>query len=786
MVRSRGGVTASVLVLVVAASCTSTPEARPTRTIEGAGGTLRVGLLGDGGISGWCPVLACGMTYDPQSTTFVDVFELNRCCFVRTLLSYNGGSVADGGTVVRPDLATTLPTVSSDGLTWTFHLRSGVHYAPPFADTEIVAVDFIRSLERAFSPASAAVPWAHGRAIGGYWMDQYLLDVVAGARAFADGNAEHVTGLEAPEPHTLVVHLTRPTGDLPNRMAIASLGPIPENPARPDDPFGVAQGHDFDYGDVIVSSGPYMFEGSEKLSFEPAPADQQPATGNGPDMATLVRNPSWSAANDTIRTPRPDRIEFYVVRSPDEAEALVRSSALDVVMNWPASLHVASRWREDPELRDRVVVAPADGTTFLLLNLAIAPFDDVHVRRAMNLVVDREAIAEAMNAGESEQAQDPFTHLALDSYEDNLLVSYSPPGVVPMGDVAAARDEMRLSGYDTDGDGRCDASVCSAIRLVVHASAQFSDAAHLAAKRSREIGLELEVDSLGDDEFFPLFDDPLPSHVPALMFGWYKDYPNASTFFPVLLDGDNIGRSNWSMTGASDALLRRNGYTVEGVPSVDDRIEACEALLYGAQTRCWAELDQYLTEQIVPWVPLTQSLHGWLFSSRVRDISIDASTGIPLPAIERLRIEGPSPASPPPIPPVSEAAPIPDGVYRTEVTIDDIVAAGGFDDQFEDVGTFTITLRDGWFVWHQRGDDPIFNPIAVGRYEGSNTDVTFRIDTPVFNAGELSDLTWRIEGDAIVFDLDRCTGAAAKEPPFCAFQTALFTAQPWERVSDVA
>ena len=100
------------------------------------------------------------MTYDPQSTTFTDAFELSRCCFVRTLVTYNGGSVEDGGTVVRPDLATALPTVSPDGLTWTFHLRSGVHYAPPFEDTEIVAGDFIRSFERALSPASA------GRSLG--------------------------------------------------------------------------------------------------------------------------------------------------------------------------------------------------------------------------------------------------------------------------------------------------------------------------------------------------------------------------------------------------------------------------------------------------------------------------------------------------------------------------------------------------------------------------------------------------------------------------------------------
>ncbi|MEP6639154.1 MAG: hypothetical protein ABJC39_07370, partial [Chloroflexota bacterium] len=43
-----------------------------------------------------------------------------------------------------------------------------------------------------------------------------------------------------------------------------------------------------------------------------------------------------------------------------------------------------------------------------------------------------------------------FTHLALDSYEDNLLLSYAPPGVGRSPNIAAAREEMSQSRYDTD------------------------------------------------------------------------------------------------------------------------------------------------------------------------------------------------------------------------------------------------------------------------------------------------------------------------------------------------
>ncbi len=67
-------------------------------------------------------------------------FELFRCCLLRTLMSYNGQPTSEGGAELRPDLADGLPEVSPDGLTWTFRLKPGIRYAPPFADREIVAV----------------------------------------------------------------------------------------------------------------------------------------------------------------------------------------------------------------------------------------------------------------------------------------------------------------------------------------------------------------------------------------------------------------------------------------------------------------------------------------------------------------------------------------------------------------------------------------------------------------------------------------------------------------------
>jgi hypothetical protein len=324
--------------------------------------------------------------------------------------------------------------------------------------------------------------------------------------------------------------------------------------------------------------------------------------------------------------------------------------------------------------------------------------------------------------------------------------------------------------------------------LAVHASdVSRVRAAEVIRSELRAVGIDVRVDRQSDDDYFAGQDPGV--HVALRMDNWIKDFPSASTFFPVLLKGSSVGRTNLSMLGATPAQLRKYGYAVRSVPSADARIEACEEQVFDAQTRCWAQLDQYLSEQVVPWVPLTEELTGWLHSTRVTRAPIDASVSLPVPALDNVRLRAEptsavaSPSSPPP---GASSSVLPDGVYRVTLSIGDLVRFGLPKDDEEDTGTFTVVLKDGWFLWHQRGDATIFNPIALGRVEGAGNQVRFDELQPYYNAGTFSDVTWRADGDSLVFDLPRCSGVAAKDRFFCGFQKALFTAHPWERVPEVS
>ena len=170
-------------------SCTPA-SGGPSNSIVVRGGTLRV-------------VEPLKFPYDPEpvattldpvmTMSFGDTWEFGRCCLGRTLLSYNGQPTSSGGAELRPDLAAAMPEISTDSLTWTFRLRSGLRYAPPYQSTEILAGDFIRALARTARLSAPGGP--------------PLYSVIQGFDDYAAGKTASIAGLEAPDPHTLVLRL---------------------------------------------------------------------------------------------------------------------------------------------------------------------------------------------------------------------------------------------------------------------------------------------------------------------------------------------------------------------------------------------------------------------------------------------------------------------------------------------------------------------------------------------------------------------------------------------------
>src|SRR6266542_3266974 len=123
---------------LIAAACggTKAPQQKQSTGVK-RGGVLKIGLVSD-----------VHQALDPGREYYTIGWEFLHCCLARTLLAFYLKEDQQGGNQLTPDLATALPTVSADGLTWTFKIKSGVKYAPPLQNVTVTASDFVRAILR--------------------------------------------------------------------------------------------------------------------------------------------------------------------------------------------------------------------------------------------------------------------------------------------------------------------------------------------------------------------------------------------------------------------------------------------------------------------------------------------------------------------------------------------------------------------------------------------------------------------------------------------------------------
>jgi peptide/nickel transport system substrate-binding protein len=580
-----------------------------------SGGTLHMAMLAD--------VTAA---FDPQKEYYSVTWEYFRCCLLRNLMSYQGVPTDEGGADIFPDLASGEPEQSSDGLTWTYKIKPGLMYAPPKEDVEITAPDFIRALERTANPKAN---------VGGY---SFYYSVIEGFDDFAEEKADSISGLKAPDAQTLEITTTSPIGDMSYRLAMGTAAPIP-----PDDEgerMGVAEGHDRNYGRFLVASGPYMFEGSDTMDFSADPKDQTEAPGYVPGrQIVLVRNPSWTRESDDLRDAFPDKIEVRIGGDNDDLYNQVAQGALDFVVDGAVPPEKIRDYQTNPDLQDRINIYASDAVRYVSFNLAVPPFDDIHVRKAVNWAFDKQGFRQ-LRGGPS--VGEIAGHIMVNSLEDNILATYDPyPTPNASGDIEKAKEEMKQSVYDTDQDGVCDAPECKDILTITDREDPYPEQMALLIQFLEPLGLTLDDKQLERGTMYNKCNDANSHHALCAGPGWGKDYADGVTFGEPLFASAGLWESccNYSLVGASPDQLKEWGYDVTEVPSVDDQEATCAKLEPGDERfKCWAELDKELMENVVPWVPYLFDNSVDILSDNVQSYSFDQFAG--LAAFDSMAVPG--------------------------------------------------------------------------------------------------------------------------------------------------
>ena len=255
-----------------------------------------------------------------------------------------------------------------------------------------------------------------------------------------------ISGIETPDERTIVFHLTQPTGDFNYRVSMSAAGPIPEEVAGCFTNAG-------EYGRFVISSSPTWSRARTSSDASSCKAMKALSSFNPNQHLILVRNPDYDQATDEWRKNYIDRFELTLNTNAEDIFNRIKNNTLEgEIAGVPPE--VAREYTQNEDLSDKYKVESGDRTWYLTLNLTQPPFDDIHVRKAANWIMDKEGLAEPGRAvqGRHLAPHRPRRHVQLD------LEDYQPyKSEGDAGDLERAKEEMRQSKYDSNQDGICDA-----------------------------------------------------------------------------------------------------------------------------------------------------------------------------------------------------------------------------------------------------------------------------------------------------------------------------------------
>jgi peptide/nickel transport system substrate-binding protein len=586
--------TALLVVAVGAVVLVAAGSGSRAKSQVSAGGTYKVG---------WEQSFGFTDNMDPVGEYLAEGFAIQTSLLDRTLVGYNHVPGAAGNKIV-PDIATAVPAPTNGGKTYTFHIKQGVKFGPP-VNRQVTSADFLNEMKRLASPKD-------GQEYGFYY------NVIKG---FASGKGKTISGISTPNASTIVFNLTQPTGDFLYRMSMGATSPQPAEVTK------CFEGQAGKYGNDLISTGPYMIQGIDKVDISDCSKITAASGYDGTSKMILVRNPNYDPKTDSTaaRQNFPDEFDFLIDANKDDIYSKVAAGEFqDEISSPPGQVLEKYYTSHSPLLKQY----SGDRTWYLTMNLTAPPFDDVHVRKAFNFIMNKNALVQAWGGPAIGKVAH---HIVPDTLFNNQLAEYNPfatPG--DKGSLSKAKAAMKGSKYDTKGNGTCSASACHNVYLLADTRGQDLKMVPVIEADAKKIGITFKVHSINGA--YPTLQTPSKNVPIGERPGWGKDYADPLTFFTPLFDGRNIipnGNTNYSLVGITPAQCKT--LKVKGdctnVPSVNSQLDKCSVLIGQPRLTCYENLDKYLTGTVVPWVPYLWSTATHIIAPNVTQWSFDQFSG---------------------------------------------------------------------------------------------------------------------------------------------------------------
>ena len=291
--------------------------------------------------------------------------------------------------------------VNEDFTVWTFHLREGALWSD---GTPVTSADFLNTITRALDPASGS----------GY--ANYLFPIENAEEIYDQEASMDTLGVETPDDHTLIFRLESPCVYFLDLLRLPVY--TPSCAAYADSP---DSGWDKD-PKRSLSNGPFRL------------------TEYVPDQYFILEKNENYWNKDAVS------LERIIYRFFDDAQSMANAyeaGEVDVAVSLPSTVMQLYEGREDLVVTDQIA------TRYIYFNLNVEPLDDVRVRQAINLAIDREELCTIVGTD-----TEPAYNLVAKYMKDRETGEYFVDGAEQPfeEDVEKSRQLLAQAGYP-DGEG---------------------------------------------------------------------------------------------------------------------------------------------------------------------------------------------------------------------------------------------------------------------------------------------------------------------------------------------
>ncbi|WP_246811391.1 ABC transporter substrate-binding protein [Mesorhizobium sp. AA22] len=445
-----------------------------------------------------------------------------------------------GTTNLRPDLAESYE-IAPDGKSFTFKLRQGVKF---HNGREMTADDVKYSLDRVANPKTQS-PGAG------------FFGSIKGHEDVAAGKAESLAGVTVVDPYTVKFELTRPDATFLHVMAINFSHVVPKEEVEK---YGA------DFGKHPVGTGAFKLAEwtlGQRVVFE--------------------RNPDYWHKG----LPHLDKVSFEIGQEPIVALLRLQKGEIDI----PGDGIPPAKFQEvmaDPEQKARVVEGGQLHTGYITMNTTMAPFDNVKVRQAVNMAINKDRIVQLIN-NRAVPANQPLPP-SMPGY-DKEFKGYPY-------DVAKAKALLAEAGHPDGFDTQLFAMNTDPNPRIAQAIQQ--DLAAIGIKASIQSLAQANVIAAGGDK----------AGAPMIWSGgmaWIADFPDPSNFYGPILGcaGAVPGGWNWSWYCNKDLDAK--------AAEADSIVDPAKS---GERAKMWSAIYGKIMED-APWAPVFNEQRFTMKSARM-------------------------------------------------------------------------------------------------------------------------------------------------------------------------